>query len=366
MTVNMKTVIPSLLGLNLLLAGWSAAAQVGKPLKLCDLKLPAKLQLKPLAVPGRGPGRFPGRGPLGQPAKPQPVKWNEKQIVLTAVITAIKQGPTALSLPPIFNHTLTFKIGNVLRGGLQKGGVIQAHHSARQHKKPTFPKGKVVVALSQIRGGLRIEGLEPADEGKIAAIQLACELPHGWKNEDGKVVSPWAAQKKRAWPDAQKVDAKHLCAVTGRPALLAGSGVVFQVAKVPPQKAIKWTNPDGDGEYKIIVSNPTDQPLIVEALRRVGKKILWKESLLIQCQGKTYTAPGSIGLLRPTEPVTLQPGENVSTVVNALKLDGPSWPRGGYRIEFQFCLGERSSKQSFYYMSRHHDVIRGTLKKQMN
>jgi len=45
-------------------------------------------------------------------------------------------------------------------------------------------------------------------------------------------------------------------------------------------------------------------------------------------------------------------------VVNALALKGPEWPRGGYRIEFQFCLGEQSSTQSFYYMSRHHDKLR--------
>jgi len=37
---------------------------------------------------------------------------------------------------------------------------------------------------------------------------------------------------------------------------------------------------------------------------------------------------------------------------------GPTWPQGGYRIEFQFCLGEKSQTMSFYYMTRHHDPIR--------
>ena len=46
---------------------------------------------------------------------------------------------------------------------------------------------------------------------------------------------------------------------------------------------------DGDGEYKITVSNPTDQPLTVDALRREGKRVLWKESLVILCQGQAYT-----------------------------------------------------------------------------
>ena len=147
---------------------------------------------------------------------------------------------------------------------------------------------------------------------------------------------------------------------------MVGSEVVYQVEKVPPIKAIKWTNPDGDGQYKITISNPTKKPVTVEALRTVGKRILWKESMVILCQGKTYTVPGSVGLLRPTESLMLKPGQTISTVLNALEINGPTWPRGGYRIEFKFCLGEKSSTQSFYYMSRHHDVIRDALKKQVN
>jgi len=315
----------------------------------------------PRPLPGRGPGRFPG-----QNAKPQPIQWNEKQVVVTGTITGVKQGPTARSLPPIYNNTLTIKIDGVLRGGLKVGDELQAHHSARQMEKPVYPKGRVVVALSRVRGGQRIEGFEPANDKVLAAIKLACELPMGWVKSNGKLASPWAGQKGRAWPRGQKVEAKHFCSVTGRPALMAGSDVVYQVEKVPPQKAIKWTNPDGDGQYKIILTNPTKRSMSIDALRTLGKRILWKESMVILCQGKTYAAPGSVGLLRHTEPLVLKPGQTVSTVLNALELTGPSWPRGGYRIEFTFCLGEKSSTQSFYYMSRHHDVIRDALKKQVN
>lgn len=317
-------------------------------------------QPKPLPLPGRGPGRFPGQ------QKPQPVKWGEKQIVLTATIAGIKQGPTATSFPPIYNHSLTLKIGDVLRGGLKKGAMVQVHHSARQVKRPEFPKGQVVVALSNSRGSFRVDGLEAADAKKLAAVKLACELPLGWSVVEGKVTSPWAAQKERAWPAAQRIDAKHLCSVTGRPVLMAGAAAVFKVAKVPPAKAIKWTNPDGDGEYKITVFNPTKEAITIPALRTNGKRILWKESLVILCQGTTYPVPGSVGLLTETKPVTLKPGQTISTVVQALALEGPRWPRGGYRIEFQFCLGEKSSSQSFYYMSRHHDVVRQALKKPVN
>ena len=322
-------------------------------------------QKRPVPRPLPGARPLPGRFP-GQNAKPQPVKWNEKQVVITGTITDIKQGPTARSLPPIYNNTLTIKIDGVLRGGLKVGDQLQAHHSARQMEKPKYPKGKVVVALSNVRGGHRIEGLESTDPKKLASIMLACELPMGWVHAEGKFTSPWASQKGRAWPKSQKVDAKHFCSVTGRPVLMVGSEVVYQVEKVPPIKAIKWTNPDGDGQYKVTITNPTKKPVTVEALRTVGKRILWKESMVILCHDKTYTVPGSVGLLRPTEHLVLKPGQTISTVLNALELNGPSWPRGGSRIEFKFCLGEKSSTQSFYYMSRHHDVIRDALKKQVN
>ena len=103
-------------------------------------------------LPGRLPGRFPG-----QPAKPQPVQWGEKQIVAIATITDIKQGPTARSFPPIYNHTLTMKIEGVLRGNLKAGSDLTANHSARQQQKPVYPKGKVIIALSNVRGSLRVE-----------------------------------------------------------------------------------------------------------------------------------------------------------------------------------------------------------------
>jgi len=48
-------------------------------------------------------------------------------------------------------------------------------------------------------------------------------------------------------------------------------------------------------------------------------------------------------------------------MVNALALQGPKWPRGGYRISFQFCPGQLSSVQPLDYLSRRHDVIRGKL-----
>lgn len=338
---------------------------------------PARGPIKIEPVPGRGPIKIqpvprPGPGnrlPI-RPGGPAPQKaainWAQQQMVFIGDLDKVVAGPVGRSFPPMFTHKLNFTVKEVIRGNLKPGEKIEVSHVARQRVAPVFPvNASCIVGGEKSRGSYRAVAVEKVDPKKIASIRMACVLPLGWTAEGGKVLSPWANLKVR-WPGAQKEGATHFCATTGRPALMAGAAVSFTVEKVPPQKEIKWTNPDGDGEYKITVTNPTDKPLVIEALRRQGKRILWKESLVVLCQGKSFAVPGSVGLLRPSEPVVLKPGQSISTIVNALALEGPSWPKGGYRIEFQFCLGERSSKQSFYYMSRHHDVIRSGLKKQVN
>ena len=121
MITDMRFSIPSALILYLTL-------MLG-PVQADEPKTPAvKPAVQARPIPGRGPIRLPGRGPVGQPAKPEPIKWGEKQIVLTATITDIKQGPTARSFPPIYNHTLTLKVDQVLRGSLKPGTVLKANH----------------------------------------------------------------------------------------------------------------------------------------------------------------------------------------------------------------------------------------------
>jgi len=288
--------------------------------------------------------------------------WNEAQSVFTGKLEYVQAGPVGRSFPPVYTHTLGFKVQRVLRGELKEGAQLTCSHVARQHDPPIFPAGKVcLVAASAARGTMRVERIEEADPQKIAAVEMACSLPLGWRIENGKPVSPWAKLGGSAWPGQAGAAIKLRCNKTGRPALLAGPGVKFSVEPVPPAKKIKWTNPDGDGEYKLTVTNATDKPIHVPALLAAGDNILWQESLVILCQDKVYPCPGSKGAPAAVKPAELKPGESASTVVNALRLKGPEWPRGGYRIEFQFCLGELSETKSFYYMSRHHDGLRAAV-----
>jgi hypothetical protein len=294
--------------------------------------------------------------PKNDPADPN---WNQFEQVFTGKLDQVVAGPVGQSFPPMYTHRLQFTVEKTLRGTLKAGERVTCSHVARQHQAPQFPEGKVcLVAASQDRGQLRVETIELADAKTVAAAELACALPLGWRNEQGKAVSPWAALGKKAWQVAEGPKGDVLCSQTGRPALLCREGIRFEVEHVPPAKDIQWTNPDGDGEYKISVTNTSDQPQPVPALLTDGKRILWEESLVILCQDKTYACPGCEGVSGKVESVRLKPGESVSGVVNALRLEGPDWPKGGYRIEFRFCLGEKSQTKSFYYMSRHHDKLR--------
>jgi hypothetical protein len=82
---------------------------------------------------------------------------------------------------------------------------------------------------------------------------------------------------------------------------------------------------------------------------------------VIICQDKVYPLPSAKGVQKAPQATTLKPGEAVSTVVNVLLLNGPEWPQGGYRIEFQFGLGEKGVTKSLYFMTKHHGVLRDKL-----
>ncbi len=286
--------------------------------------------------------------------------FRKASILMTARLTGVQAGPVGMSHPPMYTHRLQLTPVKVFRGSVKPGAPLTAHNVARQMREPKFPQGKTcLVVLSLSRGSYRVGLIKEATPELLKSAQMAASFPLGWKVVDGKPVSPWTVMGSKAWPKDVPVEVGQLvCGKTGRPAGLVGAEIRFEVAKVPPPKDIKWTNPDGDGEYRITLTNPTDRPLTVAALWSDGEKTLWNESLVIICQDKARVVPTAVGIDKPAKPTVLQPGQSVSTVVNALQLDNVQWPRGGYRIEFQFCLGEKSSVQSFYYMSRHHDKIR--------
>jgi RNA polymerase sigma factor (sigma-70 family) len=303
----------------------------------------------------------PKEPPAAEPALRQESleRWGWAEVLFTARLVKAEAGPVTNSDPPVYSHKLHFQVGKVLRGSLKKGEQVTASSSIRQPQEPVFPVGKdCLMAGKNVRGQLVVVAVEEAKAETLAQAERACAVPVGWSVDEGLLASPWAKLGKAAWAGEPAAKGSLACAATGRPALLVGGGVEFTAEPVPPKVAVKFANPDGDGEYQVTVKNGTDKPVTVPALLSDGKAPLWDESLVILCQGKSYMVPGAKGVGKAARPTVLKPGESVSGVVNVLKLQGPEWPRGGYRIEFQFCLGEKSVTKSFYYTSRHHDPLR--------
>ncbi|MBM4155373.1 MAG: hypothetical protein FJ221_10145 [Lentisphaerae bacterium] len=285
--------------------------------------------------------------------------YTAAQIVFTGALTAQQEGPVGLSFPPMYTGRLTFEVDEVLRGDVERGKPLALGYVSRQEQPPAFPVGAAcLVTATAGREGTVVRTVRPVAAADLEAAREAVQVPIGWTRQGDGWLSPWAGLGDAAWPKDAVASKGPCCARTGRPALLAGPGVKLSVEPVPPKRAIEWTNPDGDGEIRVTVSNPGKDPVPVPALLRSGGRILWEESLVLRCQGRAFVVPGAGGVKSHPEPVVLKPGESVSTVVNILRVEGPEWPGGGNRIEFQVCLGERSAVQSFYYMARHHDPLR--------
>lgn len=285
-------------------------------------------------------------------------KWSGADLLVLGQISNVIPGPVGLSQPPLYTYRLQILPGKILRGEAQPGQFLTAGFSIRQQNEPAFPAAEkeCLIALKYIRNAWVCQQYAEAAPELIAQAQLAASLPLGWTVKEGKLLSPWASVGKPGKGQGA------VCAVTGRPALLAGA-VRFEAEPIPPGVLMKFKNPDGDGEYLLRVKNETKKELTVPALLTDGKVIHWNDSVVLRCQGKTYPIPGAMSDLTGLKPVILKPGEEVTGKVNAFVMDGPAWPRGGSRIEFQFCLGEKSATHSFYYFSSHHDPIREAVQK---
>jgi hypothetical protein len=280
------------------------------------------------------------------------------EVILVGRITAAKTMAMGMSEPPVYSVRMTVQVGEVLRGGVEKGKELALSYQVSQQNEPTFDAEAnylLFIRPHPMTGESMVLDVMSATEEKLKEVRLVAALPVGWTLAEGKPLSPWTG----TWPKDPAVAATlSVCSKTGRPAFLAGKGVTLKAEPVPPTKEIKWTNPDGDGEYKITVTNTTDKPVEVPALLSDETGIRWNESLLVFCQGKAQPPSPTTAFKGAPRATRLEPNQSISTVVNALTLKGIDWPRGGYRITFTFCLGELATAKSFYYMSRHHDPLR--------
>ncbi|MCS7305501.1 MAG: hypothetical protein NZ602_10400 [Thermoguttaceae bacterium] len=297
-----------------------------------------------------------------------PVEWNMAEVVFLGQIKQVESGPSGQSAIPVASVTLKVQVLEVFRGDLRVHEEVECRHAFRQWPNKPQPEyslekpSLIAAERNSVDGRLTILRIELANPDTIAEARAVCALPFGWRIENGQMISPWAELGPKAW-QGDALGAKIVCAKSGRPALLAGPKIRLEVEPLPPAKKLEGFNPDGDGQFRITVSNPTKESVTVPALLAKGDKILWGNSLVVLCQGKAFVCPDFQPEVGPVQPVVLPPGESVSGVINVLKIPGIQWPKGADSVVFQFCLGEKSIRRSFYYHSRHHDPIRQNLSK---
>ena len=302
--------------------------------------------------------------PANMEMPPRP--WGECPLVLTVTLDAVLQGLTAQSMPPIHFSTLTFTVRSQLRGAVPSavhavGSQLVVSYSSRQLEPPAYPDIGAPYLLGAVkhaaRGMMMRDGggvlqaecdclrLEHRTDAAQADAVLGCSLPFGWSADGGAVRSPWADLGTAAWPPAEgsrvlaAADAK-VCSVTGRPVLVCehGGSLQFSGVMVPPASAEdpatvssggkpkgkwpggwhEWTNPDGDGEYRLTLTNTGEEIAEVPALLSVGGEPCWGGSLLVEHNRGCHpvrppgaaTSPAALAgtVVAPT---TLGPGESV-------------------------------------------------------
>lgn len=285
------------------------------------------------------------------------------EAVFVAKLTKVTAGPVGLSNPPVRTYTFEVEVGEQLRGPKPTGPLS---YQIRSEGAPVFPMDeKWLIAARKAGKGWQVTFIGTADKPLLEKAKALAALPAGWALEGGKPVSPWAALKEKAWPkDAPKVEGVA-CSKTGRPALMAGAAIEFTVEQVPAENPQKFKNDMfGDGKFKLTVKNTSDKPVKVPALLTDGKTIFWADSVIVVTNGAKLL--GAAGRATGTMPVELKAGESVSGVIDALTLPDVNWPRGGSRVYFDFCLGEKSANNFFYYFSNLHDPMREAAVKKLN
>jgi len=347
---KLKTAAGIVLALGILGMG------VGTYLHQSQAAQPAAGQLQKAPLPAPIAPIAPG-GPA-QPAAPAGnlfTAFNQAELLFTGKVANVVLGPVGLSEPPLHSMKITFEDVKSLRGPAPANPTF--NYSVRGPQAPQFAKGEAMLVAASAQ---RIGTIVPAKEADVALARKAISVPIGWTLENDKPVSPWAKLGDKA--KLPGVKGEVVCSKSGRPALLAG-GVEFKVEKIVPAKVQQFKNPFGDGEFKVTVSNPGKEAVEVPALLTDGKDIFWADSVLIVQGNQTHILPTAGSLKNNMGPVKLAPGASVAGTINTLQLKDVSWPRGGSRVMFQFCLGELSASDFFYYSSDFHDRMRNIVTK---
>jgi hypothetical protein len=230
-------------------------------------------------------------------------RYGSSEILLLGEVIECQEGPTARSYPPIYSVRLKVKVSEVLRGQVDVTKPLEIGYRQRGGAQPQYDAGQQVVIAGSVthRAGkpmpMHAGAVIVPDEAELKAVRKIAALPLGWTFKDGKPLSPWAKIDGYRWPNSKLMQ----CAVTQHPAVLNPNVTMKVEPIIDPAKQIKWTNPDGDGEFRITLTNSADGR-VLSGLFQVDGEVQWDQSLLILCQGKAHVLPGTT---KPDSPIAV-------------------------------------------------------------
>jgi hypothetical protein len=177
-----------------------------------------------------------------------PPAFNQAELIFTGTVDSFTLVMQGRSMPPVNFFKITFEKVEMLRGDAPEN--LAFSYSVRTNDPPAYAKGAKLLVGANVTPGSPSQNVitclvDATDENFALAKRLAAILP-GWTADRDKVVSPWAALGKKAWPEGATLKADSACAKTGRPALRLGPGVSFKVEQVIPEKVQPYKNPFGD------------------------------------------------------------------------------------------------------------------------
>jgi len=265
-----------------------------------------------------------------------------------------------------------------LQGILEKGdfdGIqpneikyLRGSYYGSHNEEPNFPEDDelVFIALSGTSSTHRLAYWQSAGSGSLGRVIELMDLPYGWTlNAQGLPLSPWAQFGNQS--NMSDRNGSLFCSRSKRSFSPSSAGLAFGVRKIVPD----FQDPngrDGNGFFELTLTNPTDLHLTIPTLRRVGEKILWKESLVCLVNSSSGLHQGKNRTLLPlftpfeelgkSEATVLGPGEKISTIVNPLLFSGFPSIKGFSQLSFRFCLGKKVAYTKFYFNSAYHEKIR--------
>jgi hypothetical protein len=261
------------------------------------------------------------------------------------------------------------KLGGEFRDDLK---YVRASYNGVHEEEPDLPDEEelVFIALSGTSSTKKLSYWESITSSNAKHIKRLLDLPYGWTfDKHGKAVSPWSEHGNQSHMGDD--NSSFVCSRSGRAYSPADKGLTLSVSKIPSEFIqSNNSNRDGDGFFSIKLSNPTEFPLSIPALRRNKGGILWKESLAclvsstnssnINIITNSVCLPkfSSLDKLKETDPTILEPGQEISTTVNPLLFSNFPEITGYSQLSFRFCLGKTVALSTFYYNSSYHDKIK--------